>query len=76
MANAAQPKSARAQPKTQGSSPNAALAADMLPSLLHAAAAANTATAAAAAKAAAVYAAAYKFGLVHHPVTGDGTITQ
>ncbi len=63
MANAAQPKSARAQPKTQGCSPNAALAADILPSLLHAAAAANTATAAAATKAAAADAAACKFGL-------------
>jgi hypothetical protein len=63
MANAAQPKSARAQPKTQGCSPNAALAADMLPSLLHAAAAVNTAAAAAAAKAAAADAAACKFGL-------------
>jgi hypothetical protein len=63
MANAAQPKSARAQPKTQGCSPNAALAADMLPSLLHAAAAANTAAATAAAKAAAADAAACKFGL-------------
>ncbi len=39
-------------PKTQGCSPNAALAADMLPSLLHAAAAANTAAAAAATKSA------------------------
>ncbi len=63
MANTAQPKSARAQPKTQGCSPNAALAADMLPSLLHAAAAANTAAATAATKAAAADAAACKFGL-------------
>jgi hypothetical protein len=63
MANAVQPKSARAQPKTQGCSPNAALAADMLPSLLHVAVAANTAAVAAPAKAAAADAAACKFGL-------------
>jgi hypothetical protein len=40
MANAAQPKSARVQPKSQGCSPSAALAAE---SPLHAAATANTA---------------------------------
>jgi hypothetical protein len=40
MANTVQPKSARAQPKTQGCSPSAALGAE---SPLHAAAAANTA---------------------------------